>query len=142
MQFGGKRHENPSQLIVGYGEYHNRVKKSIFWDLPYWKDKLLCHSLNVMHIEKNVFHNIMHTILNVLERTKDNLKSRKDLPAICRRKDLELLPYGKISIPSFRPSKEYKGIFLNWWKDKIKISDGYVSKISRLSTLIMSSLLG
>jgi hypothetical protein len=29
-------------------------KKSIFFRLPYWKDNLLRHNLDVMHIEKNV----------------------------------------------------------------------------------------
>ena len=29
-------------------------KKSIFFELPYWKDNLICHSLDLMHIEKNV----------------------------------------------------------------------------------------
>ena len=38
-----------------YGEKHNWIKRSIFWDLPYWKDNLLRHNLDVMHIEKNFF---------------------------------------------------------------------------------------
>jgi hypothetical protein len=29
-------------------------KKIIFFRLPYWKDNLLRHNLDVMHIEKNV----------------------------------------------------------------------------------------
>jgi hypothetical protein len=29
-------------------------KKSIFFRLPYWKDNLLRHNLDVMHIEKNI----------------------------------------------------------------------------------------
>jgi hypothetical protein len=33
-------------------------KKSIFFRLPYWKDNLLRHNLDVMHIEKNVMDNI------------------------------------------------------------------------------------
>jgi len=35
--------------IDGYGEWHNWTKRSIFW---YWKDNLLRHNLDVMHIEK------------------------------------------------------------------------------------------
>ncbi|CAA7043670.1 unnamed protein product [Microthlaspi erraticum] len=38
--------------INGYGEYHNWIKKSIFWELPYWENQLLRHNLDVMHIEK------------------------------------------------------------------------------------------
>ncbi|XP_057548066.1 uncharacterized protein LOC130826501 [Amaranthus tricolor] len=29
-------------------------KRSIFWDLPYWKTNTIRHNLDVMHIEKNV----------------------------------------------------------------------------------------
>ena len=39
----------------GYGVYHNWTKRSIFWELPYWKTNLLPHNLDVMHIERNVF---------------------------------------------------------------------------------------
>ena len=30
-------------------------KRSIFWDLPYWKTNLIRHNLDVMHIEKKKF---------------------------------------------------------------------------------------
>ncbi|GJW57743.1 hypothetical protein Tco_0104474 [Tanacetum coccineum] len=33
-------------------------KKSIFFTLPYWKNLLLCHNLDVMHIEKNMLSQI------------------------------------------------------------------------------------
>ena len=29
-------------------------KKSIFFELPYWQTLLICHNLDIMHIEKNV----------------------------------------------------------------------------------------
>ena len=29
-------------------------KRSIFWDLPYWKTNLIRHNLDVMHIEKKI----------------------------------------------------------------------------------------
>jgi hypothetical protein len=29
-------------------------KQSIFWELPYWKDIEIHHSIDVMHIEKKV----------------------------------------------------------------------------------------
>ncbi|CAA7021405.1 unnamed protein product [Microthlaspi erraticum] len=81
VEVGGNGHERTD----GYGINHNWHKKSIFWELPYWKDHLLRHNLDVMHIEKNFFDNIMNTILNVQGKTKDNLKSRLDLPVICAR---------------------------------------------------------
>jgi hypothetical protein len=53
--------------------------KSIFFRLPYWKDNLLRHNLDVMHIEKNVMNNILSTLLDIKGKTKDNLITRKDL---------------------------------------------------------------
>ena len=81
---------NGHQPVDGVGEYHNWHKKSIFWDLPYWKDHLLRHNLDVMHVEKNFFDNLMNTILNVQGKTKDNLKSRHDLVDISSRKELHV----------------------------------------------------
>jgi hypothetical protein len=50
-------------------------KKSIFFRLPYWKDNLLRYNLDVMHIEKNVMDNIIGTLLDIKEKTKDNFQS-------------------------------------------------------------------
>jgi hypothetical protein len=47
--------------------------KSIFFRLPYWKDNLLRHNLDVMHIEKNVMDNILGTLLDIKGKSKDNL---------------------------------------------------------------------
>ncbi|XP_011073575.1 uncharacterized protein LOC105158490 [Sesamum indicum] len=38
--------------IDGFGRTHNWVKRSIFWELPYWHTNLIRHNLDVMHIEK------------------------------------------------------------------------------------------
>ena len=77
---GGNGHEKPASTINGYGKDHNWVKKSIFWDLPYWENLLLRHNLDFMHIEKYFFDNLINTVLNVPGKTKDNAKSRMDLP--------------------------------------------------------------
>ena len=55
------------------------IKKIIFFDLPYWESNLLRHNLDVMHIEKNVFENIIYTLLNDKEKSKDHIKDRIDL---------------------------------------------------------------
>jgi hypothetical protein len=54
-------------------------KKSIFFRLPYGKDNLLQHNLDIMHIEKNVMDNILVTILDIKGKTNDNLVARLDL---------------------------------------------------------------
>jgi hypothetical protein len=55
-------------------------KRKVFsFGCPYWKDNLLRHNLDVMHIEKNVMGNILGTILNIKGKTKDDLATRQDL---------------------------------------------------------------
>ncbi|XP_019253809.1 PREDICTED: uncharacterized protein LOC109232493 [Nicotiana attenuata] len=82
--------ESPPSKIPGYGVTHNWTKRSIFWELPYWKHNLLRHNLDVMHIEKNFFDNLFNTIMDVTNKTKDNLKARMDLKEYCRRSELNL----------------------------------------------------
>ncbi|XP_070005252.1 uncharacterized protein [Nicotiana sylvestris] len=74
--------------FCGYGVTHNWTKQSIFWELPYWKDNLLCHNLDVMNIEKNYSDNLFNTVMDVTCKTKDNLKARMDLQEYCRRPEL------------------------------------------------------
>ncbi|MDQ9785818.1 hypothetical protein, partial [Serratia marcescens] len=54
-------------------------KLSIFFDLPYWKPILLKHNLDVMHIEKNICDSVLGTLMEISEKTKDELAARKDL---------------------------------------------------------------
>ncbi|XP_010456912.1 PREDICTED: uncharacterized protein LOC104738435 [Camelina sativa] len=70
---GGNGHENK---VDGYGSWHNWHKESILWKLPYWTDLNLRHTLDVMHTEKNILDNLMYTVMNVKDRSKDNVRSR------------------------------------------------------------------
>ena len=54
-------------------------KKSIFFELSYWKSLLLCHNIDVMHVEKNVCDSLLGTILNLDPKIKGHLNSRLDL---------------------------------------------------------------
>ena len=49
-------------------------KRSIFWNLPYWRSNLIRHNLDVMHIEKIVFDNVFNTVLNVDGKKKGHFK--------------------------------------------------------------------
>ncbi|XP_071912376.1 uncharacterized protein [Coffea arabica] len=66
----------------------NWKKRSIFFDLPYWKDNVLRHNLDFMHIEKNVCENIWGTLLDTEDKTKDHYNSRRDLREMGIRKEL------------------------------------------------------
>ena len=127
---GGNWH-TPPNMPDGYTASHNWHKKSIFWELPYWKDHLLRHNLDVMHIEKNVFENIMNTLLDVKGKSKDNLKSRLDLPELCARPELHVTREGKLPVPNFRLPRVAKQKLFDWVNSDVKFPDGYVSKFSR-----------
>jgi hypothetical protein len=78
----GKKRKAPTALMKVWRT------RSIFWDLPYWKILHTPHSLDVMHIKKNVCESLLGTLLNMPERTKDGPKARSDLKNMCIRKDL------------------------------------------------------
>ncbi|KAK6773101.1 hypothetical protein RDI58_028339 [Solanum bulbocastanum] len=70
---GKKRKRNVSTKA------YNWRKKSIFFQLPYWKSLRLRHNLDMMHIERNVSDNILSTVMSIVGKTKDTLKSIYDL---------------------------------------------------------------
>ena len=81
----------------------------------------LMHNIDVMHQERNVAESIFSTCMDISDRTKDNLKARKDLAEICNRPTLELTSNGgKPRAPFCLLPKERKEV-LRWMK-KLKIS--------------------
>src|SRR6266540_888915 len=64
----------------GHEEGETGFKKlSIFFKyLPYWKDLDICHTIDVMHVEKNICDSILGILLDIKGKTKEGLKSRKD----------------------------------------------------------------
>lgn len=129
----------------GYGQTHNWKKQSIFWELPYWKDNLLRHNLDVMHIEKNFFDNIFNTVMNVSGKTKDNDKARKDLAIYCDRPHALLidLPNGK----TFKPKASYalnpnEVSAVYKWISELKMPDGYCSNLARCASVEHNKMAG
>jgi hypothetical protein len=47
-------------------------KQSIFWEIPYWKDLDVCHSIDVMLVEKNMRESLLETLLNTDGKTRDH----------------------------------------------------------------------
>ncbi|CAA7034269.1 unnamed protein product [Microthlaspi erraticum] len=116
---GGNGHEVKQR---GYGDWHNWHKESIFWELPYWTDLNLRHNLDVMHIEKNFFDNIMNTIMNVKDRSKDTVKSRLDVARFCDRKEVHVDNQGKAPFPNFRLTQPAKEALLKCVKNDVKFT--------------------
>jgi hypothetical protein len=77
-------------------------KRSIFWNPPYWKDLMVRHAIDVMHVEKNVYEALIGTLLDILGKTKDILKAWIDLEEIELRNDLhhETLKNGSKKFPT------------------------------------------
>ncbi|WVZ83078.1 hypothetical protein U9M48_030258 [Paspalum notatum var. saurae] len=78
----------------GYGTKHNWTHISGIWDLPYAKALKLPHNIDVMHQERNVVESVISTCMDFSDKTKDNVKARKDLAKICNRPTLELTAGG------------------------------------------------
>ncbi|XP_015649240.1 uncharacterized protein [Oryza sativa Japonica Group] len=98
-------------------------KHPIFFKyLPYWKDLEVRYAIDVMHQEKNVFDNIVGTLLDMLKKTKDGLQSRMDLLEMGIREELhpqEGEKNGKIYLPPacFTLTPEEKKSFCNSLRD-------------------------
>nr|AAM92812.1 putative transposon protein [Oryza sativa Japonica Group] len=115
-------------------------KHSIFFKyLPYWKDLEVRHAIDVMHLEKNVFDNIVGTLLDMPNKTKDGLQSMMDLVEMGIREELhpqEGEKNGKVYLPPacFTLTPEEKKSFCNSFRD-VRVPIGFSSNISRLVSM-------
>ncbi|XP_047320563.1 uncharacterized protein LOC124924590 [Impatiens glandulifera] len=125
--------ESPNDYPHGFSDHHKWTKRSIFWELPYWSKLLIRHNLDFMHIEKNVFENIINTIMNVKAKTNDNLNARKNMFLVCNRLELHV----DLDTLSRKPKKasytltREENILICKWLKTLKFPDGYVSNLSR-----------
>ncbi|CAL8173720.1 unnamed protein product [Prunus armeniaca] len=96
--FNGKpEYGTPPEPLTGEEVLHmvedgDRVcwkKKSIFFDLEYWKYLPVRHVLDVMHIEKNVCDSIIGTLLEIPGKNKDRIAARLDLLNMGVKTDLQ-----------------------------------------------------
>jgi hypothetical protein len=104
-----------------------------FWELPYWKDLDVRHSIDVMHIEKNVCESFLRTLLNIDGKTRDHDYARAELKKMRIRPELWLgdsvkgtrLPTSCITLS--KHEKEFCEFLKN-----MKVSSGYSTNVSRL----------
>ncbi|XP_078169522.1 uncharacterized protein LOC144563939 [Carex rostrata] len=142
----GKQYDHDQ--FKGYSETHHWTKKSIFWSLPYWKDNLLQHNIDMMHLEKNFCENLIYTLLGMGKKNKDNEKARKDLAVLCDRANQNLITDpnnpGKLRKPKapFTLSPENKRKVLIWLKESVRFRDGYASSWSNCVNLKTNTLIG
>ncbi|XP_062114223.1 uncharacterized protein LOC133825274 [Humulus lupulus] len=119
-------------------------KKSIFFNLPYWKVLLVRHNLDVMHLEKNVCDSIISTLLDLNGKSKDHLNARLDLKDLGIKKALHSVEKdGIIRLPaaSYTLSRSEKKMFCQRLFD-LKLTDGYSSNISNCVVVEERKLMG
>jgi hypothetical protein len=107
-------------------------KQPIFWQLAYWKDLDDCHSIDVMHVEKNVCKSLLRTLLNTDRKTRDHGHARADLKKMGISQELWLddlvkgteLPTSCITLSKH---EEFCGFLKN-----LKVPSDYSTNVSRL----------
>ena len=108
-------------------------KKSAWWGLPYWKDLLLPHNLDVMHIEKNICENILWTLLKVEGKTKDTTNARLDLHDMNIRPQYQGVQQGtslKFPEAHYVMTKKHRAEFCKLLKG-VKFLDGYAANLAK-----------
>jgi len=100
-------------------------KKSIFWELPYWKVLEVCSAIDVMHLTKNLCVNLLG-FMGVYGKTKDTPEARQDQQRMKERDGLHPDQYQGPA--SYALTKEEKEIFFECLRS-IKVPSGYSSNI-------------
>jgi hypothetical protein len=110
------------------------VKEAIdFLELPYWKDLDVRHSMDVIHVEKNVCESLLRTLFNIDGKTRDHGHAQADLKKMEIRPELWLddsvkgteLPTSCITLS--KHEKEFCGFLKN-----VKVPSGYSTNVSKL----------
>jgi len=133
--------------FVGYGEQHAWTRKSCLWNLPYFDDLLLPHNIDVMHTEKNIAEAIFGTIMDIPDKTKDNVKARMDQARLCDRPKLDMAPprAGKSwrkPKADFVLTRAQRREVLEWFQT-LMFPDGYAANLKRgvnLATMRVNGL--
>ena len=126
---GKKRDRSGASVSDSTSSTQQWKKKSILFELSYWEFVMIRHNLDVMHIEKNVFDNLVYTFLDDKKKSKDNLSARKDLRELGIRSDLWPDDNEKYKAACFTLDNDRKDIFLSVLKN-VKLTDGYASNLS------------
>ncbi|XP_027174679.1 uncharacterized protein LOC113774329 [Coffea eugenioides] len=110
----------------------NWLKKSIFFELPYWSTNKIRHNLDIMHIVKNVCEILLATVMGTGHKNRDTWQAREDLKEMRLREELHLQTQGDSKVmPAAcytlsRSEKQKLCQFLS----SLKFPDGFASNIS------------
>src|SRR3990170_3122510 len=107
-------------------------KKSIFWDLPYWKDLEVRSSIDVMNVTKNLCVNRLG-FLGVYGKTKDTPEAWEDQQRVHEKDDMHPKQYQGPA--SYALTKEEKEIFFECLLS-MKVPSGFSSNIKRIINMV------
>jgi len=80
-------------------------KKSIFWDLPYWWFLDVRHTLDGMHITKNMTESLLGSLMEAKGKGKDSLNTHLGLQTLKVRPELH---------PKLQPDGTHKLLVASW----------------------------
>jgi hypothetical protein len=81
---GKKRKKSSEKMLLKVWK-----RKSIFWGLEYWELLSTPHSLDMIHITKNVCESLLGTLFDMPKKSKDGPRARQDLKDIGIREELQ-----------------------------------------------------
>ena len=104
-------------------------------------------NIDVMHTEKNIAKAIFGTIMDIPDKTKDNVKARVDQARLCNRPKLDMAPPGgrkswRKPKVDFVLTRAKRREVLEWFQMLI-FPDGYAANLKRrvnLATLRINGL--
>ena len=110
-------------------------------------EDLLPYNIDMMHSEKNVAEVLFGTIMDIAEKTMDNVKARVDQAILCDRLKLDMRPPGsgkawKKSKANFVLTRPQRREVLEWFQT-LMFPDGYAVNLWRgvnLSTMRINGL--
>ena len=108
-------------------------KKSIFWELPYWKFLEVRSAIDVMHVTKNICVNLLNLLGVHGKKSRDTPKARLHHQRMHERDDL-MNPENFKGPASYALTKEEKEIFFQVLSS-IKVPSGYSSNIKGILNL-------
>ena len=120
--------------------------KSGLTRLPYFDDLLLPHNIDVMHTEKNIAEALWATIMDIPDKSKDNVKARVDLATLCDRPNQHMKPPSRGKTwrrpkADFVLSKPQRREVLEWIQT-LMFPDGYAANLRRGVNLSTMRVLG
>jgi hypothetical protein len=84
------------------------------------------HNIDIMHHEHNIAESIISMCMDIMGKTKDNFKARRDIANVCNCLSLELDERGvKPRAPIYLKVKDRKEVMR--WMKRLKSPNGYAT---------------